>query len=186
MNKQGIILLLDTVHPVCTITLLYNDGNFTEYLNPVDTRNNFDTVLNDKVLELLKDSSLSFSDIDAYAVVTGAGSWTGARVGVATVKGWGMVHPKPVIELNSLDVDTKAKEGIDVALHSGGKKYFVRRMSEYSYETLESTQDFLIIDNTNPSYRQGLIQSTRQKFKDKDFIKPEDLKPFYVTEFRPS
>lgn len=45
----------------------------------------------------------SFSDLDAVAVAAGPGSFTGVRIGVATVKGIAFAHDLPCISVSSLE-----------------------------------------------------------------------------------
>lgn len=52
--------------------------------------------------QLLADVGLQLSDIDAFGVVLGPGSFTGLRVGVATVKGLALATEKPVVGVSSL------------------------------------------------------------------------------------
>jgi tRNA threonylcarbamoyladenosine biosynthesis protein TsaB len=51
---------------------------------------------------VIKDSGLSYRDIDAVAVSKGPGSYTGLRIGVATAKGICYGTGKPLIAINSL------------------------------------------------------------------------------------
>ncbi len=51
----------------------------------------------------LKDSECSLSDIDLIAVTNGPGSFTGLRIGVATVKGLCHGAKKPVVGISTLE-----------------------------------------------------------------------------------
>lgn len=50
----------------------------------------------------LRDADWSLRDIDLLAAVTGPGSFTGLRIGVAMIKGLGQVLGKPVVSVSSL------------------------------------------------------------------------------------
>jgi len=51
----------------------------------------------------LKQSSLKISDIDAFAVAIGPGSFTGLRIGLSTVKGLSYATGKPIVSVPTLD-----------------------------------------------------------------------------------
>lgn len=53
--------------------------------------------------EALKNCNMTFQDLDAYACAIGPGSFTGIRIGIATVKGYAMAVPKPFIAVNCLE-----------------------------------------------------------------------------------
>ena len=53
--------------------------------------------------ELLKMAEMDISEIDVFAVSIGPGSFTGLRIGVATVKGLAAAFNKPVVGIRSLD-----------------------------------------------------------------------------------
>jgi tRNA threonylcarbamoyladenosine biosynthesis protein TsaB len=43
------------------------------------------------------------AEVDAYAVMSGPGSFTGVRVGLTTVKAWAEVYGKPIVALSRLE-----------------------------------------------------------------------------------
>ena len=53
--------------------------------------------------DLLKQLKLTFGDIDGYAVTVGPGSFTGIRIGVATVKGLAFGKGAPCFGISSLE-----------------------------------------------------------------------------------
>ncbi len=53
--------------------------------------------------ELVLSAGASLSDMDFFAVVTGAGSFTGIRIGVATVKALCFAYKKPCLNITSFD-----------------------------------------------------------------------------------
>jgi tRNA threonylcarbamoyladenosine biosynthesis protein TsaB len=54
------------------------------------------------VHRVLANSSLSLAELDGYAVCAGPGSFTGLRVGLATVKAWAEIYGKPVAAVSRL------------------------------------------------------------------------------------
>ncbi len=53
--------------------------------------------------QLVLDAKLDLADVDFFAVVTGAGSFTGIRIGVATVKALCFAYKKPCLNITSFD-----------------------------------------------------------------------------------
>ncbi len=56
------------------------------------------------VERMLEDAALSLSDIDVFACGVGPGSFTGVRIGVATVRGFAQTLAKPAVAVNSLEI----------------------------------------------------------------------------------
>lgn len=55
------------------------------------------------LIELLAGRGLSIADVDLFAVATGPGSFTGLRIGIATVQGFAMATGARVIPVPTLD-----------------------------------------------------------------------------------
>jgi tRNA threonylcarbamoyladenosine biosynthesis protein TsaB len=55
-----------------------------------------------EILDALEQAGLSSSDIDLFAVAAGPGSFTGLRIGIATIQGFAFVHRRPVAAISAL------------------------------------------------------------------------------------
>lgn len=53
--------------------------------------------------QMLKDTNIALSDVDAIAVARGPGSFTGIRIGVSTAKGLAWGAQKPAIGVSTLE-----------------------------------------------------------------------------------
>ncbi len=56
------------------------------------------------IAALLSDSKLNMNSLGCIALITGPGSFTGLRVGVATAKGLAYARKIPIVEIDTLDV----------------------------------------------------------------------------------
>jgi len=64
-----------------------------------------------KIKELLRKSRVSINKIDAFIIGLGPGSFTGLRIGVSAIKGFGVASGKPCVGVASIDaIACNAKE----------------------------------------------------------------------------
>jgi len=56
-----------------------------------------------EIAALLQALGLTVADIDVYAVTTGPGSFTGMRVGIATIQGLALVNGRKVVPVSALE-----------------------------------------------------------------------------------
>ena len=82
-----------------------------------------------KLQEVLNQAKITINDIDEFGVVVGPGSFTGLRVGIATIKAFKDVTKKPVRAINNLDLlyNIAQKQGVYdvVAIEGSLNSYFV-------------------------------------------------------------
>ena len=74
------ILQIETATTVCSVALA-NDGKLIA-AKQVDQRNIHAEVITLYIEELIKSAGIKYSDLDAIAVSSGPGSYTGLRIGV--------------------------------------------------------------------------------------------------------
>ena len=95
------ILAIDTTtHFLCLG--LHADGMFYEY-NLLVGRN-LSRLLTPTIQKVLAAAGLEIADIDYFACGLGPGSFTGMRIGLATIKGLSAVENKPVVGISTLDI----------------------------------------------------------------------------------
>lgn len=100
------ILSVDTTGSAASAALSEDDSLLCEYtLNHKKTHSRMILPMIDK---LLSDTETDISQIDLFAVSSGPGSFTGLRIGVATMKGFAYALKKPLIAVNTLEVLAEA------------------------------------------------------------------------------
>jgi len=96
-----VILALETATTVASIAIIDQDKVLGEVF--LNTRKNHSEVLMPIVDKLLKFINREITDMEAFAVAIGPGSFTGLRIGLATAKGMAQALNKPVIGVPTLD-----------------------------------------------------------------------------------
>ena len=95
------ILAFDTSATVASVALCDNERLLAEYT--VNNGNTHSETLLPMVESLLGNFSLSVPDIDLFAVSSGPGSFTGVRIGAATLKGLAFASGKPCVGVSTLE-----------------------------------------------------------------------------------
>ncbi|MBO5408725.1 MAG: tRNA (adenosine(37)-N6)-threonylcarbamoyltransferase complex dimerization subunit type 1 TsaB [Clostridia bacterium] len=95
------LLAADTSAKTATVALFENETLIAEYTQNIGLTHSEGFL---PLLEtLLNMTGRDISEIDYFAVTNGPGSFTGLRIGVATVKGLAHAHNKPLVEISTLD-----------------------------------------------------------------------------------
>lgn len=105
------ILAIDSSAIVCTAALC-EDGELIAEMT-VNTGNTHSQTLLPIVEQILKVSETALDELDAFACSTGPGSFTGVRIGVATVKGIAYGKNKPCLSVSTLEALAQNLKGFD-------------------------------------------------------------------------
>lgn len=94
------ILGIETATPICSVGLAEGERVIAEV--SFDVKNLHDRVLAEAIQQMLRWCAVSLSEIEAFAVSAGPGSFTGLRLGMGVVKGLAFAQKKPVIAVSTL------------------------------------------------------------------------------------
>lgn len=105
------ILALDSTAQVATVALCEDERLLGEYT--INNGNTHSETLLPMVESLLGFFELTPKDVDLFAVSAGPGSFTGVRIGAATVKGLAFAMGKPCVGVSTLDALAQNLEGFE-------------------------------------------------------------------------
>ena len=105
------------------LTVILNDGKNLLKIDEFSDVRHSETLM-PSIESLVESSNVSISDLDFIAVIVGAGSFTGIRIGIATIKALCFAFNKPCLSITSFDTLAYNKKGEKVlavidAKHNG-------------------------------------------------------------------
>lgn len=95
------ILSVDSSATVASVALSEDGRLLAEYT--LNNKNTHSETLLPMIETLLSFFSMEIDDVDLFAVSTGPGSFTGVRIGTATVKGLAFASSKPCVGVSTLE-----------------------------------------------------------------------------------
>ncbi len=189
-------IAIDTSGESMTIVVCKNDKILTFF--DEDCGVSHSVKLMEDTEKLLIKAGLKLEDADFFAVVTGAGSFTGIRIGVATVKALCLAYKKPCLNITSFDTIAYNKEKGKVlavidAKHDG---YYIcgyedqkvtvpplfvhgKDLENYSDYEFLSVKDLKEISAKGVSVADGLIKAIDKK-KGLSTYSYDTVTPLYV------
>ena len=190
-------LAIDTSGTHLTIVLIKNGQVFSEFIPDGNLKHSI--TLMPAVEKILDDNNVEVSEVDGFACVIGPGSFTGIRIGVATIKALAYAFKKPVLSVTSFDVLAYNKrvgkrlavidamhDNFYVAGYDGDEvtikpcfleKTEVIKLSK-EYEVLSST-DIENVTTKNANLLLGLVNAVQNKVGEFT-LNLDALNPLYV------
>jgi|TARA_B110000438_G_scaffold180122_1_gene172124 tRNA threonylcarbamoyl adenosine modification protein YeaZ len=194
------ILAIETATNICSISL-FLDGSFMETKDSDEPRSHAVKlpVFTD---ELLKAHKCKVSELDAIAISSGPGSYTGLRIGMSLAKGLALSYNLPLLSVKTLlamDMEIDIEFPHWVCIHSHKNMVFAQKFNNHEpvndatcipVENLDAAPVFgTELQKCNIDFNEILPSSqTIGRFAlnnaaalaEKDYQK---VSPFYLTEF---
>lgn len=98
---MALILNIETATKNCSVCLA-KDGKVLVLKEINDANYSHAEKLHPFIVEVLKEANIAITQIDAFAVSKGPGSYTGLRIGVSAAKGLCFTVDKPLISIDTL------------------------------------------------------------------------------------
>jgi tRNA threonylcarbamoyladenosine biosynthesis protein TsaB len=95
------VLALDTTTRAGSVALVIDDRVVLERSGD-PTRTHAERLPGD-ILGLLHDAGVALAAVDVFAIASGPGSFTGLRIGIATLQGLAFVHGKRIVPVSALE-----------------------------------------------------------------------------------
>ncbi|MDD2488164.1 MAG: tRNA (adenosine(37)-N6)-threonylcarbamoyltransferase complex dimerization subunit type 1 TsaB [Bacteroidales bacterium] len=103
MNENlPLILLIETATQICSVALAKGNTILSKRL--INISNAHSSQLSLLIEEVMKEASVSYSELSAIGVSKGPGSYTGLRIGVSTAKGFAYALNIPLISIETLKI----------------------------------------------------------------------------------
>jgi tRNA threonylcarbamoyladenosine biosynthesis protein TsaB len=100
------VLALDTTTRAGSVALVEDDRVIAERAG--DPLRSHAERLPGDLMRVLDEHGVASSDVDVFAVAAGPGSFTGLRIGLATMQGLAFVHHRPIVPVSMLDALAQA------------------------------------------------------------------------------
>ena len=136
------LLAVDTSNKIASVAV-FEDNKFLGEKITDDQKTHSEKFL-PIVDELLNELNLNINDIDMFAVSVGPGSFTGIRIGVATVKGMAQSLSKKVIGVTSLEglIEMADSENVCAVINAKHGNLY----TQIKHKNVLEEPDFMTID----------------------------------------
>ena len=114
-----LLLALDTCDPHGSVAVLRNDQALQTVAH--DGSEDYSSWLLPAVQRALQAAGVVMTDLDAYAVAVGPGSFTGVRVGLTAVKAWAEVYAHRIASVSRLEA---------LATQASGKEPYIAAFAD--------------------------------------------------------
>lgn len=155
------ILALDTSGQNCSVAIIDEEKVISDFNLSIGTTHS-ETLL-PMIDEVCKSSKIDLSEIDVLACSIGPGSFTGLRIGIATIKGFALAQDKKVIGVSTLEAlahNIANFDGLICSVLDAKNNNVYAGIFKYENDELILQGDY-ITDNLDTLI--GVLQSENQK-----------------------
>ncbi|WP_040210663.1 tRNA (adenosine(37)-N6)-threonylcarbamoyltransferase complex dimerization subunit type 1 TsaB [Clostridium polynesiense] len=148
------ILSVESSSETASVAVVTEEGLLGEF--NLNYKKQHSVLLMPMINELLKNLSLNIKDIDGFAVSKGPGSFTGLRIGMATVKGLSLGSDKPVIAISSLDAlafNIFSSSGIICSMMDALRNNVYCCIYRYEGDELKALTDYMAVSIDEISHK---------------------------------
>lgn len=129
LETAGLILAFDTSAAQCAAALVRGEQVLAERQEPM-ARGQAERLL-PLLEELLAEAGVAWPDLDALAVCTGPGNFTGLRIAVAVARGLALALDRPAVGITRFEALAWGHPGpVEVALEDGRGALFRQRFTD--------------------------------------------------------
>lgn len=149
--------------------------------------------------QVLSNNGLVYNDIDIFSTIVGPGNFTGIKTSLAVLKALQITTHKKIITTNVFEIVSHNTSNYDtIILNMGSVKYYIKDKNENYYtiykkeikEFLNTNKNIKILTNdfdlegNNISHSEYTNEKWAElvKFKTKNNIFTEEIKPLYIEE----
>lgn len=174
------LLALDTTTERVVIALK-NDDN-TDFFVSEKGGKKHNSALLGYIDAVLKKNGLELKDLDCMGVAVGPGSFTGIRVGVATVNAFSLALGIKKVEITTLELPERESDSV-VMLDCGHGNFYcgIFQNNTVDYRVLteeEAKKTNLPLIYMNGTYEKELLKRSEEKLLNGSFV--NQAKPFYL------
>ena len=173
------LLVMDTSGPVCGVAVMEDEKVLCEYT--AQNRNTHSANLMPMAEAALLSAGKTIGEMDAIAAVTGPGSFTGVRIGVATAKGLAHGAGIPCIPVDALEALSLSAGGFDGvvcpiqdaragqvygAAFRDGKRLTADeplKLEDFLEKILTFGERFLFLGDGAPVHREKILETLGEK-----------------------
>lgn len=140
------VLSLDSASETATVAVL-EDSRVLGEIN-FNYKKQHSVLIMDMIDSLLNSLDLDISQIDGFVVSKGPGSFTGLRIGMATIKGLSLGSDKPFVSVSSLDAlanNLYGVEGVICPIMDALRGNVYTRIYKSSGDNIAPLTDFITI-----------------------------------------
>lgn len=214
MSKSPKILSIETSGKTCGIALSYGGELIAEYTS--FESNEHDRLLAEYIRRILSDFSISVSDLEAVAVSSGPGSFTGLRIGVAMAKSLCFEDNPKLIGIPTLEAfayksaENNEEQKSIVSIIPSHKNLIYLQEFDNQANSIEEIKILEIVEIDSTQFANKILCGTGANkvnhtikdntkndvkniaslaykyYKSNKFENVDDFNPFYIQEFKPN